>query len=98
MDACNQQCDGRPNHVSSTHSLYHAVSDTLCLTLHLEQAPRGQMGHALQDVAHLYNALASYEMGEYHVAQGKPRVIGDLALANMYLVNVATLNNEVRWL
>lgn len=56
------------------------------------------MGHALQDVAHLYNALASYEMGEYHVAQGKPRVIGDLALANMYLVNVATLNNEVRWL
>lgn len=34
-------------------------------------------------------------MGEHHVAQSRPRVIGELSLAEVYLSKVVNLNNEV---
>ena len=36
----------------------------------------------------VYSSLAAYEMGEFHLANGKGRLIGDLALAEVYLNRV----------
>lgn len=49
----------------------------------------------IQEYSHTYLQLAAYEMGEHHVAQSRPRVIGELSLADVYLSKVVNLNNEV---
>lgn len=49
----------------------------------------------IQEYSHIYFQLAAYEMGEHHVTQSRPRVIGELSLAEVYLSKVINLNNEV---
>lgn len=49
----------------------------------------------MQEYAQTYLQLAAYEMGEHHVAHSRPRVIGELSLAEVYLSHVITLDNEV---
>lgn len=49
----------------------------------------------IQEYSHIYIQLAAYEMGEHHVAQARPRVIGELSLAEVYLSKIISLNNEV---
>ena len=49
----------------------------------------------IQEYGHAYIQLAAYEMGEHHVAHSRPRVIGELSLAEVYLLKVISLDNEV---
>lgn len=50
----------------------------------------------LQEYSNIYVQLAAYEMGEHHVAKSRPRVIGELSLAEVYLSKVINLDNDVR--
>lgn len=48
-----------------------------------------------EEILPIYNLLASYEMGECHLAQNRPRVVGDLSAAEGYINKVLQSEGEV---
>jgi len=69
-----------------------------CLAMHLLEEAAAYwskllsvaINHGLPSTEYLevYTSLAAYEMGEFHLANGRGRLIGDLSLAEIYLNRV----------
>lgn len=54
--------------------------------------------HALPQPEYIevFTSLAAYEMGEFHLANGQGRQMGDLSLAEVYLNRVLADKSHVR--
>lgn len=57
-------------------------------------AVRMSQGAHSEDLVQVYNLLAAFEMGEHHVAHRKMRVVGDLALADLYLAKALAVESD----